>query len=164
MQHGRGRRPTTKISLRFPSPDARLRGTGGDAGGWQGISGGRLRSVWPTAEDRRGCEGIGGDSLGLVCKIAGNAYPGSNPGPATPILTCGNAASAGLGYPGRVCQVFLRFPPRTPHGRAGWQGAVASGVPEQADSRTNVAVQIARTNSPNASATRRLVGASTASS
>src|SRR6266700_1287348 len=109
MQHGRGRRPTTKISLRFPSPDARLRGTGGDAGGWQGISGGRLRSVWPTAEDRRGCEGIGGDSLGLVCKIAGNAYPGSNPGPATPILTCGNAASAGLGYPGRVCRVFLRF-------------------------------------------------------
>jgi len=50
----RRRQIAAGLSLRFPSAgrqDARTAGTGGDARGRQGRSGGRLCSVWPTGGD-----------------------------------------------------------------------------------------------------------------
>ena len=98
----------------FAPPDARPRGTGRN---------GRGRRVTAEAVDRlfvhvaaiiRDQAGMAGDPPGdaaATCKIAGIAYTGSNPVPATLPLSCGNAAAGRPIRPGSTLRFRSGFPP-----------------------------------------------------
>jgi hypothetical protein len=96
------RQMTPKFPSDFPPPDARPHGTGRHARGRQGTAEAVGRPFVLATADGRGRVGTGRDArgdAGGVCKTAGIAYTGSNPVPATPPLTCGNAAAARSSQP-----------------------------------------------------------------
>jgi len=79
----------------FPPPDARSRGTGGNGRGRRVTAEAAGTPFVHVTDDDRDQIGTGRDQRendGAVCKIAGIAYTGSNPVPATPALTSSNAA------------------------------------------------------------------------
>jgi hypothetical protein len=102
------------IPSTFPPPVARPRGTGRnwrDAEGWRKLSTDRLCTSRAIAGARWGWgRDLRGDG-GATCKIAGVAYTGSNPVPATAALTSNNAV---LGRPirsGSRAEFPSTFPP-----------------------------------------------------
>ena len=81
----------------FPPPDAKPCGTGTNRRGRQVTAEAVDRPFVHVTSDIRDQKGMGRDSRGegdATCKIAGIAYTGSNPVPATLPLICGNAAAA----------------------------------------------------------------------
>jgi len=80
----------------FPPPDARPRGTRGNRQGHRVTADAVGRPFGQVTGDDLGQAGMGRDARGnaaATCKTAGFAYTGSNPVPATPPLTCGNAVA-----------------------------------------------------------------------
>jgi hypothetical protein len=75
----------------FPPPDAGPRGTGRNGQGRRVTAEAVGRPFMHVTSDDRDLVGMAGDPPGDsgACKIAGIAYTGSNPVPATH-LTCGN--------------------------------------------------------------------------
>ena len=81
----------------FPPPDALPRGTGRNGRGRHVTAEAADTLFIQLTSDDRAQVGMGGDPRGAVaatCKIAGNAFTGSNPVPATNLLSCANAAAA----------------------------------------------------------------------
>jgi hypothetical protein len=81
----------------FPPTDAEPRGTGRDGRGRRGTAEAVDRPFVHVTGDDPDQVGTVGDPRGdggATCKIAGIAYTGSNPVPATLSLSCGNAAAA----------------------------------------------------------------------
>jgi hypothetical protein len=129
---------------------------------------------------------------GATCKTAGFAYTGSNPVPATPPVTCENAAAVRWVMASERRRIPSDFPPpdvvptptarpvslrgerglaRAPVGEQtarsrsdGWEGAVALRRPRGMQEPRPWPDQIAKASSSNATASRRFAGASTASS
>ena len=110
----------------------------------------RFPSGFPPNDVRqRGRVGRRRDSRGgghATCKIAGIAFTGSNPVPATLPLSCGNAAAARSVTP--VCRVAL----------------LRCAGPWHAEAATSLLDQIFTASSSNAMAKRQPAGSSTASS
>jgi hypothetical protein len=75
----------------FPPPDARPLGTGRNGRGPRVTAEAAGRSFVHVTSDVREQVGMGGDPAvtgAATCKIAGIAYTGSNPVPATLALSC----------------------------------------------------------------------------
>jgi hypothetical protein len=115
FDHGAGDRCGTLVRRRpgflsaFPPPDARSRGTGRNRRGRQVTAEAVDSPFVHVTSDDRDQVGMGRDQWGdggATCKIAGIAYTGSNPVPATLPLTSNNAA---LGRPIKSGST-LRFP------------------------------------------------------
>jgi hypothetical protein len=105
---------TAAVSLHFPPPDARPRGTGRSRRGRRVTADAVDRPFAHATGDDRDQVGTGrdprGDS-GATCKTAGFAYTGSNPVPATPPLTCGNGRCTALVTPPGRAWLPFTFPP-----------------------------------------------------
>jgi hypothetical protein len=125
----------------FPPPDARPRGTGRNGRGRRVSAGAVGRPFVHVTGAYRGQVGMGRDprcKRRATCKIAGIAYTGSNPVPATQ-FSCGNTQlcnSWNLCFSTRISISFLstsivRPKPALLPGRRGpqsaWPGGVASG-------------------------------------
>jgi hypothetical protein len=81
----------------FPPPDVGPHRIGRYGQGRRGTAEAVGRPFVHVTSDDRDRVGMGRDSRGdggATCKIAGIAYTGSNPVPATSLLSCGNAAAA----------------------------------------------------------------------
>jgi hypothetical protein len=104
---------SARLPSDFPPPDAGTRGSGryGQGRGVTAEAAGRP-FVHVTSDDRDQV-GMGRDSRGAcaaTCKIAGIAYTGSNPVPATVPLSCGNRRSAASLMPPGRSPGSLHFP------------------------------------------------------
>jgi hypothetical protein len=89
-RYGGGRIPSD-----FPPPDARPHGTAWSGEGRPGTAEAVDRPfahVSAIVGTKRGCKGTRRGDGAATCKIAGIAYTGSNPVPATLPLSCGNTA------------------------------------------------------------------------
>jgi hypothetical protein len=98
----------------FAPPDAEPHGTGRNGQGHPGTAEAVERPFAHVMGDGRGQVGMRGDSRGdgaATCKIAGIAYTGSNPVPATLPLSCGNAACYYPIRPGSTLRFPSSFPP-----------------------------------------------------
>jgi hypothetical protein len=94
--------PSPGIRSTFAPPDVRPCGTGRNGRGRQvtAEAGDRLSMhVTAVVRDQAGMAGDSRGAGGATCKIAGIAYTGSNPVPATTTLTCGNAAAGCISTP-----------------------------------------------------------------
>ena len=124
----------------FPPPDAGPRGTGWNKQGRRGTAETVDRLFVHVTSYCREQVGMGRDRRGdggATCKIAGIAYTGSNPVPATLPLSCGNAAAdrpvrpgstlrfPSTGRPTEIAWVFRAAGPNTPSMSSA--GGVASG-------------------------------------
>ena len=85
----------------LPPPDAGPLRIGRRGWGRRGTAEAVARPFTHVTSDNRDQMGMGRDPRGdggATCKIAGIAYTGSNPVPATLALSCGNAVLARLSY------------------------------------------------------------------
>jgi hypothetical protein len=106
------RRP--RFPSTFPPPDARSHGTGRNRQGRRMTAEAVDRPSAHVRPDDGERMGMGRDPRGdgdPTCKIAGIAYTGSNPVPATLLLSCGNAAVGPQVRPGSTLRFPSAFPP-----------------------------------------------------
>jgi hypothetical protein len=107
---------TTAEGLRstFAPPDAEPHGTGGNRRGPQVTAEAVGKLFVHVVGGNRDHEAMRGDRRGAAaatCKIAGIAYTGSNPVPATLLLSCENAVAYRPITPGSTLRFPSGFPP-----------------------------------------------------
>jgi hypothetical protein len=108
------RRTAAGFRSTFAPPAAKPRGTGRNGRGHRVTAEAADRPFVLVTGDDRGQVGTGRDSRGTgspTCKIAGNAFTGSNPVPATPPLSCRNTATPGPLTPPARAGIRSNFAP-----------------------------------------------------